>query len=218
MKLAWLALAALAMLGCETQGVSVGTEELCVKDARLVTAEERDSDERSSSCAEIGDNQLVNAGFEAPLVGPTCGETGLFCQFPAAEVMGWATSSAEQVIELWLQGHMDVPAPEGIQFGELDARTRDTLQQDVALPAGQLMYWSLMHRGRTGIDSMELQLGPPDALVIRATISSPEDAWRSYSGLYRVGSNEPLTRFAMVSRNGEQEGNLVDAIVFAPVN
>ena len=44
---AWLALAALAMLGCETQGVSVGTEELCVKDARLVTAEERDSDERS---------------------------------------------------------------------------------------------------------------------------------------------------------------------------
>lgn len=220
MKLAALPIAGLCTLlaGCDAQGVSIGTEALCIKDARLVAAERRSPAEPVSSCAVIGENQLANSGFEAPLVGPSCEETGLFCQFPAAEVGGWSTDSDEQVIELWGSGHMSVEAPEGSQFGELNARSRDTLHQELALPPGQLMFWSLLHRGRTGIDSMELQLGPPDALAIEATLSSPEDAWHSHSGLYRVADDEVRTRFALVSRSGEEEGNLVDAVVFAPVN
>jgi hypothetical protein len=219
MKLARTILGACALLGgCGAHGVSLGTEELCVKDARLVSAEQRSELEPVSSCAVIGENQLVNAGFEAPIVSTACGDSGLFCQFPAAEVAGWSTSSSEQVIELWLSGHMGVSSSEGSQVGELNARSRDTLWQELALPPGQLMYWSLLHRGRGGIDSLELQIGPPDALKIRATISSPEDDWYAHSGLYRVASDEALTRFALVSRNGEEEGNLVDAVVFAPVN
>jgi hypothetical protein len=219
MKLARTILGACALLGgCDARGVSLGTEELCVKDARLVSAEQRSQVEPISNCAVIGENQLANAGFEAPIVSTACGESGLFCQFPATEVMGWSTSSSDQVIELWLSGHMSVPSPEGSQVGELNARSRDTLWQELALPPGQLMYWSLLHRGREGIDSMELQLGPPDALRIQATISSPEDDWYPHSGFYRVASDEPLTRFALVSRNAEDEGNLVDSVVFAPVN
>ncbi len=213
-KAAWLGLL-LAVSGCETHGVSLGTEELCVKDTRLVAAEQRHP-EPVSSCAQIGENQLTNAGFEAPIVSTACGDSGLFCQFPATEVSGWLTTSAEQVIELWLDGHMNVPAPEGTQFGELDARSRDTLYQDVALVPGQLMYWSLQHRGRTGIDSLDLRIGPPETPALQATLSSPEDAWYFYSGFYRVG-DEPVTRFSLVSRNGVEEGNLVDAVVFAPI-
>jgi hypothetical protein len=214
-----LVLAGLGALlsGCDAEGVSIGTEELCVKDERLSSAEERWAGEPVSNCAVLGENQLVNPGFETPIVSASCSETGVFCQFPATEVSGWATDSAEQVIELWLTGHMTVPSPEGSQFSELDARSRDTLHQDVALPPGQLMYWSLLHRGREGIDSMELQLGAPESLQIVATLSSPEDDWYSYSGLYRIGSDEALTRFALVSRNGEEKGNLVDDVVFAPV-
>jgi hypothetical protein len=206
------------LAGCEAQGVSIGTEELCIKDARLVAAERPSQAEPVSSCAVVGENQLANPGFEAPIVSSSCEPTGRFCQFPAAELGGWSTSSEEQVIELWGDGHMSVGAPEDSQFAELNARSRDTLYQDLALPPGQLMLWSLMHRGRDGIDSIELQLGPPEALVIEATVSSPEDAWHSESGLYRVADDEVLTRFALVSRSGEAEGNLVDAVVFAPVN
>lgn len=211
---AWLPLPlGLLLLGCDAHGVNVGTEELCRKDPRLVAAEERPNSEQVSNCAEIGENALVNPGFEAP----TC-ESGLFCQFPAAEVMGWTTNSAEQVIEIWLDGHQGIDAPEGTQFSELDARSRDTLTQDVALTPGQLMYWSMLHRGRTGIDSMELRMGPPEALVTQATLSSPEDAWYEYSGLYRVGDSELTTRVALVSRSGEDLGNFVDAIMLAPVS
>jgi hypothetical protein len=216
---AWLSLPwGLALLGCDAHGVNVGTEELCRKDPRLVAAEERPGSEQVSSCAEIGENLIVNPGFETPVVPPTCHESGLFCQFPAAEVTGWATNSADQVIEIWLDGHQSVDAPEGNQFGELDARSRDTLTQDVAVTPGQLMYWSILHRGRTGIDSMELRLWPPEAVVTQATLSSPEDAWYEYSGLYRVGDSELTTRVALVSRNGDEEGNLVDVVVLAPVS
>jgi hypothetical protein len=33
-----------------------------------------------------------------------------------------------------------------------------------------------------------------------------------------VGEDEPRTRFALVSRNALDHGNLVDAVVFAPVD
>lgn len=220
MKLAALRITGLCALlaGCEAQGVSVGTQELCIKDARLVAAEEQSLAPPVSSCAVIGENQLANSGFEAPLVSSSCEATGLFCQFPAAEVSGWSTSSAEPVIELWYSGHMNVESSEGSQFAELNATSRDTLYQELSLPAGQVMFWSLLHRGRDGIDSMELQLGPPEALAIAATLSSPESGWQSHSGLYQVADDETRTRFALVSRSGSDEGNLVDAVVFAPVN
>jgi hypothetical protein len=217
MKLAHTFVGVCALLGgCDASGVSLGTEELCQKDPRLVAAEERAKVEPISNCAVIGENVLVNAGFEVPIA--ACGEVGLFCQLPVDEVTGWSTSSSDQVIELWQSGHTGVVSPEGNQFGELNARSRDTLWQEVVLSPGQLMYWSLQHRGRDGIDSMELQIGPPDALKIVDTISSAEDDWHPSSGFYRVGEDEPRTRFALVSRNALDHGNLVDAVVFAPVD
>lgn len=201
------------LLGCDARGVRVGTEELCVADRDLELAQ-ADSTESVSNCARIGKNQLQNANFEGPSV--TC-ENGLFCQFPVAEV-GWQSSSEPQLIEVWNDGYHGVPAPEGNQFVELDATSQDTLWQDLELPPGQLMYWSFLHRGRNGIESVELQLGPPDAVTSQGIFNSPADAWYPYSGLYRTAEDETVTRFALVSRTGLAEGNLIDAVVFAPVD
>lgn len=203
------------LVGCDRYGVNVGAEELCIKDPRLVEAEKRPNSESVSSCATIGENQLLNGSFEAPLLASICEE--MFCYVPAAEVPSWTTDSEEQVIEVWGDGFRGVPAPDGSQFAELDARSRDTLSQELELPPGQLMYWSIQHRGRNGIDSMEIRIGSPDAPVIQATLSSPENAWSGEEGLYRVGPEERRTHLALVSRSGVEEGNLVDAVVFAPV-
>jgi hypothetical protein len=200
-------------LGCDARGIRVGTEELCRADEDLQLAQ-IDSDERVSNCARIGENQLKNADFESPTA--TC-ENGLFCRFPAAEV-GWQTSSESQVIEVWHDGHRNVPAPEGSQFVELDADSQDTLWQDLELPPGQLMYWAFLHRGRIGVESVELQIGPPEAVTSQGIFPSPTGAWSPYSGLYRTGADETVTRFALVSRTGVAEGNLIDAVVFAPVD
>jgi hypothetical protein len=112
---------------------------------------------------------------------------------------------------------LEAPAYEGKQLVELDASTQDTVFQDLALSSGQLLYWSLAHRGRNGVDTMELLIGPPEAPVSQRVLESPADTWTSYSGLYRVGRNESVTRFALASRSGTTEGNLVDAVTFAPV-
>jgi len=208
-------LLALALLGCDPFGVSLGSQELCSTDARLADPDLTRAGETPAMCAVIGDNVLVNAGFEAPVVG-ACGDD-LVCQFPAVDVPAWKTSSSAQLIEIWKDGHRSVPAPEGTQFVELDAVSIDTLSQDVQLQPGSLMYWSLLHRGRNGVENFELLIGPPDALLSQIELVSPNDGWYPYSGLYRVGPRESTTRFSLASRFGTREGNLLDAIYFAPV-
>lgn len=205
-----------AVLGCEPVGVSLGTQQLCVADARLTDPALSGAGETLSNCAELGDSVLVNAGFEAPVVG-AC-QNGFFCQFPAAEVLPWQSSSPVGVIEIWNDGHQNVPASEGAQFVELDAVSQDTIWQDVPLLPGSLMYWSLLHRGRNGIEIMELLIGPPEAPQSQGELASAETDWFPHSGLYRVGPSETLTRFALASRSGTSQGNFVDGIYFAPVD
>jgi hypothetical protein len=168
-----------------------------------------------SACAHIGENQLANASFEAPVV--ACGGSN-FCQFAAAELGGWQTSSADQLIEIWAGGYLGVPAQDGDQFVELNAKSRDTLWQEVALPPGQLMYWSFLHRGRDNAERVELSIGPPEATVSQGVFTGLPEVWHAHSGLYRVGDTEVVTRFELVSRTGLAEGNLIDAVVFAPVD
>ena len=208
-------LGASALLGCDARGVSLGSEELCILDPRFASLTTNPTGEQLSTCATLGENVLRNAGFESPVVGDCQG--GFFCEFPVADVGGWNTTSDAQVVEIWHDGYHDVPAPDGGQFAELDAMSQDTLSQDVALAPGQLMYWSLLHHGRNGIETMEVLIGPPEAPLSQEVFSSPADAWYTHSGVYRVGPTEKVTRFALRSRTGTMEGNLVDAVVFAPV-
>jgi hypothetical protein len=207
-------LAAATVLGCDPRGISVGSEELCVADRDLRRAQATSS-EQVSNCARIGENQLINADFEAPIV--NC-FAGTFCHFPAADVEGWQTTSATREIEIWHDGYMGVPSPEGSQFVELDASSQDTLSQDVASQPGQLMYWSFLHRGRNGLESVELRIGPPQATVSQAVVTSATDAWYPYRGLYRTGDAQRVTRFELVSLTGQAEGNLIDAVELAPVD
>jgi hypothetical protein len=199
---------------CDERGVEVGTEEACQLDPRLLVAEERSGPQGLPACAHIAESRLVDGDFEVPVVGDCT--SGTFCALPAWQVPGWDTTGELQQIEVWSDGHMGVPAPEANQFAELDATTQDTLFQDVALMSGQLMYWSFLHRGRKQPDTLELLIGPPDAPISQGLFESPSDTWTFYSGLYSVG-DESVTRFALASRSGISEGNLVDAVVFAPV-
>lgn len=205
----WHVLLLLGCLACSSRGVSVGSEEPCTPDPRLVAAAARSPGVQAPLCAQIGDNLLQNASFEAPPV-MDCGNVN-FCQVAAADVTGWSTTGDRQVIELWADGYYDVPAADGAQLAELDAATQDTLFQDLTLVPGQLVYWSVAHRGRLGLESIDVLLGPPDSPVSQSVLTSDKGAWSTYHGLYRVGAKETTTRFALDSRSGTDEGNLVDA-------
>lgn len=216
--LPFVAALAFVGLGCGSQGVSLGSEEACMPDAKLVAAQKQSADVALPACAKIGQNQLVNPGMESPLLSAV-GECGAsFCQVKATQVWGWRTTSEKQVIEVWSDGYWSVPAAEGTQFVELDADTPDTLYQDIVLTPGELVYWSVLHHGRLGSESIEVLLGPPERQASQGVFESSERDWQEHSGLYRVGKNETVTRFSLASRSGTAEGNLVDNGVVAPID
>lgn len=208
---------ALVALGCGSRGVSLGSEEACVVDAQLTAAQESSGALSLPACATIGPNQLVNHGMESPPLGAVGGCVTDFCQITAPRVPGWRTTSEAQVIEVWMHGHWGVPASEGTQFVELDADTPDTLYQDVVLTPNELVYWAVLHRGRLGDERIEVFVGPPEAPHSQGSFTSSEQDWQRHSGIYRVGSEETVTRLSLASRSGTTEGNLVDDAVLAPI-
>lgn len=214
-----LALVALALLplGCGGEGVNVGAEEPCAIDESLARAQESAGGTALPTCATIGRNQLVNGNMESPALA-ALGDCPLdFCQIPAVTFSGWRTTSDAQVVEVWSDGYTGVPAPEGDQFVELDADTPDTLYQDLVLTPGELVYWSVLHRGRLADETIEVFLGAPDRPVSQGAFTSSDRDWQQHDGLYRVASDEDVTRFALASRSGTAEGNLVDRAVLAPI-
>jgi len=212
----FLATLALLALGCGSQGVSLGSEEACMPDPKLAAAQERFADVSVPACAAIGQNQLVNPGMESPPLS-AISECADFCQVKATQVWGWRTTSETQVIEVWSDGYWGVPAAEGSQFVELDADTPDTLYQDVVLTPGKPVYWSVLHRGRLGTETVEVLLGPPERPISQGVFESTEEDWQEHSGVYLVGKNELVTRFSLASRSGTTQGNLVDHAVLAPI-
>jgi hypothetical protein len=215
--LAFVTALAFLALACGSQGVNLGSEDACSSDAKLVAAQKHSADLALPACAAIGQNQLVNPGMESPLLSASrdCGAD--FCQVKATQVWGWRTTSETQVIEIWSDGYWGVPAVEGAQFVELDAQTPDTLYQDIVLTPGELVYWSVLHRGRLGNESIEVLLGPPESPVSQGVFESSDEEWEEHSGLYRVGKNETVTRFSLASRTGTTQGNFVDDGVVAPL-
>ncbi len=216
-RLTFAAALALVELGCGMQGVSVGSEAACEPDAKLLAAQERSPETALPACAVIGPNQLVNYGMESPSVSSIGNCPTDFCQVEAIDVSGWRTTSDTQVIELWTDGYWGVPAPEGAQFVELDADGPDTLYQDVVLTPGEPVYWSVLHRGRLGEETIEVLLGPPESPVSQGSFTSSTQDWQEHSGIYRVGDDEVVTRLSLASRTGTTQGNLVDAAVLAPI-
>lgn len=204
-------------LGCEVHGVRLGREEPCELDPKLARARERSAGVLLPACALIGRNQLVNDGMESPAVSSLAGCPSDFCQVDAFRFSGWRTTSEAQVVEVWEDGYWGVAAPEGAQFVELDAQSPDTLYQDVVLTPGEVVYWSVLHRGRLGNESIEVLLGPPESPVSQGLFESSDDDWREHSGVYSVGADETVTRFSLASRTGTTEGNLVDRAVLAPI-
>ncbi len=190
-------------LACESRGVSLGTEELCVADTTLAAAA-AESTEAISTCARIGKNQLFNAGFETPVV--TCA-AGNYCQFPAAEVEGWQTNRPGS-------SHRDLARrPHGrprSQRQPIRGARRHVSRHPLArahFAAGPAHVLVLpTPRTQRQRDRRASHRPAPTPEVSQGELTSAEDAWYEYSGLYRVGDDETVTRFALVSHSGLAEG------------
>ena len=170
----------------------------------------------SDSCTDV--TSVVNASFEEPVISTLAGSPSI-SQTPEAIVPGWV-SNPEHIIEIWNQNnYLGIAPPVGNQFVELNASVAGTLSQTIATTPGQVLQWSLLHRGRAGVDTMDVLIGPAGGTqVSQGNISDGTAAWVRYSGAYVVPAGQTSTQIsfrAVSTATGDQSiGNFLDDVSF----
>lgn len=128
----------------------------------------------------------------------------------------WRTTASDKMIEMWKSGFNGVPAHGGSYFMELEANLYGALYQDVYTTPGTKLQWSFSHRGRSGADTAQLLIGPPQAPTLQATAMDGTTAWGTYSGFYTVPAGQYITRLqftAVGSYGGNNSiGNFLDDV------
>ena len=159
---------------------------------------------------------LVNGGFEdfTPL--------GYDFYSGSSPTVNWATTAPDNLLEVWENGFLGVPAYEGNAFAELNANYASTLYQDVnGLGDFNNINWHFAHRGRYGVDVIRLSItdlgtdqawgGGDDTELLNQTFTADETAWQFHYGtIVSIGN---LTRFAfeaVSATGGSTQGNFVD--------
>lgn len=170
---------------------------------------------------------LMNGSFEQPAIN---NGTGIF--IPQANVPGWKTTDSSNVIEIWRPksglpswdpvgpGGRVIPPAAGDQYAELNAYNFGMLYQDVKTTPGQTIYWRLAHKGRAGVDTMRLRIGPvgkiPQDTPEVQSMSDGNQAWGYYDGTYIVPPGQTVTRFGFEAvssaANNQTIGNFLDDI------
>ena len=138
------------------------------------------------------------------------------------DVPFWHTTASDHKIEFWKSGFQGVPAFDGNQFVELNANQVASLYVDINVTAGDLISWTVAHRGRTGIDVARVSIGVPgSALTPFLTMSDGNTAWGVYSGLYTVPVGMTVLRLSFDSvssaSTSRSVGNFLDGMSFIVV-
>ena len=165
----------------------------------------------ASVCA--GPLALVNGSFEDPASVKT------FAIKDQGQVPGWSTTEPDGRIELWQSGYKGVPAAVGEQFAELAANEPGELYQDVPTAPGTQLGYAVSHRGRDGVDTMQIQIGPPGAAPnFTRDVTTDNTGWQQVLGTYRVPAGQTMTRFGFAALSTASslisEGNFLDGVTF----
>ena len=159
-------------------------------------------------------NLLCNSDFEDNQVTTA----GNYSMVDKAQISCWNTTATDNKIEVWNNGFQGVPSFSGKQFIELNGTQAATLYQDISVIPGGLITLSFAHRGRSGIDKMEVQIGAINGTFTSlGTYSDNNTAWGFYTVNYTVPANSPTTlrlKFTPISssNNDLSFGNFLDAI------
>ena len=152
-------------------------------------------------------NNLVNGDFEKPY-------RNSFGIISDATVPGWSTTASDRMMEFWVDGFLNTPSYTGVQFVELNANMPAALYQDMSTIPGNKLIWGFAHRGRSGVELMHFEVGPPGGPYVKVKTVSTGMNWEYYSGVYVVPTGQTATRFHYTSAMPGSTGNLLDAIEF----
>jgi uncharacterized repeat protein (TIGR01451 family) len=170
----------------------------------------------TGGCQSVVQNALVNAGFEAPAINAKS-----YKIMPETSLTGWHTTASDHMVEVWSTGFNGVSSTQGNQFAELNANMVGMLYQDVATIPGTTISWRIAHRGRSGVDKMDVRVGAPTGTLLSQSggigYSDGTAAWVYHGGTYTVPAGQTVTRFgfdSISSVGGVSYGNFLDVTEF----
>ncbi|WP_203156012.1 tandem-95 repeat protein [Methylobacterium aquaticum] len=163
---------------------------------------------------------FTNGSFEDPAIG------GGYAIVPESSVPGWKTDATDHQIEIWRSGYGGVPAYDGNQFAEINANQVAALYQTFDATAGSTLSFDFAHRGRAGVDTMQVKvtdLGADgvagtadDSTLFDKTYSDGNTAWGAYGETIAGTASGNTLRFEFRSigaAGGSQSvGNFIDGI------
>ena len=160
---------------------------------------------------------LVNPSFEVPdvyLAGAGVAVAGAYQQGSGTPVMaGWRTTNTGGLFEVWtnLQSYAPgIQAYDGNQWIELNADQVAEVYQDLSgVASGTKVGFNFAHRGRAGVDVMEMQvvdLGTDgvygtgdDTVLFDQTYSDDKTAWGVYQNPQPITSLGHVLRMRFIS-------------------
>ena len=147
---------------------------------------------------------LVNGGFDRS-VSLAAGAFTITSSIP-----GWTSQSGK--FEVWDAEKGAVGAINGPNLLELNADSQGLIYQDFETTPGSVIRWEFFHRGRSGVESLELQMGSTGGLVTTEQLAKTGMKWQAYTGNYTVPEGQTTTRIIFRSLEPGGSGNLIDAV------
>ncbi len=155
-------------------------------------------------------NLLCNGDFDNnPFVVSTVGLT--------TSINCWNTEATDGLMEIWGTGYNGVPSYNGNQHMELNATQPAALYQDFYVAGSSVpLSISFAHRGRAGLDSMEVFAGPAGGpYTSLGRYGDGTTSWGYYTASYSTGSpGNYRVRFKPFYWSGGNDaiGNFIDAV------
>ncbi|WP_221409435.1 LamG-like jellyroll fold domain-containing protein, partial [Marinoscillum furvescens] len=168
----------------------------------------------------------INGSFENPHITTATNHQqsfngGRIKTFDQSDISGWSTTASDDRIEIWHSSNTarNHPAYEGDQWAEINANQTAALYFDLNTQPGVEMIWRFAHRGRSGVDSLGLYIGPSGGTLSEITrVGTDNSGWELYEGTYTVPTGQYFTRFeyrAISTATGSTSvGNFIDGVEF----
>lgn len=158
-------------------------------------------------------NLICNGNFETPYL------PGGISLIDSNVLSCWHTTAPDGIMEIWTGGYQGVQPYSGNQFLEINANCYATVYQNLVLKPGSQINISFAHRGRLGIDTMEVSIGEVGGLFTSLGYFADNNyAWGAYNIGYSVppviNSNVFELRFTTIyaSSSYTSVGNFIDDI------
>jgi hypothetical protein len=139
-------------------------------------------------------------------------------RFKNGQAGGWLSTDGE--LEIWSTGThygYDYSAAEGNNWVEVQSNTYATLYRRISVVPQNTVTLTFYHRGRTGVDTMDVFLGKGPENCTTLLASDDHTKWGQYSMKYTVPSDVSSIFINFTAKssfdNSKSQGNFVDGLV-----